>query len=96
MITTLVAALIVALGLVDVWLTTLILEEGGREANPLMKKLQDLLPKGWGTVKVAIHTAVAIAILNVPSFIFGGYLFVIMYVIICIWNLRVLRRLTDV
>jgi len=89
----LIAALIVALGVVDAWVTGLVLKAGGREANPLMAWLQKVAPKYWEAMKLAVHVAVAGAVMSVPEFIYGGYLFVAVYVFIVVWNLRVLRKL---
>ena len=92
--TIIIAMLIIALGVVDIWITGQVLKRpGGKEVNILMAWLQDRLPFSWEPVKAAVHVAVAIAVLKIPGFEWGGLLFACLYVGIIAWNITVLKKL---
>jgi|SaaInl4_135m_RNA_FD_contig_71_898004_length_16358_multi_5_in_0_out_0_12 hypothetical protein len=85
---------VIALGIVDIWLTGKVLSAGGKEQNILMKWLQDLMPWSWEPTKAFIHLGVAIAIMEIPGAVYSGIVFMCIYILVCAWNLRVLNRLT--
>ena len=89
--TVIIAALIVALGALDCWLTASVLRAGGREANPAMAFLQDRLPFSWEFVKVAVHGAVAVVVLSYDWAFWGGIIFTLIYLWVCYHNVKVLR-----
>ena len=91
--TIIVAISIIVLGVVDIWITGKVLNAGGKEANPLMRFLQDRLPFAWEFVKVAVHVAVAISVLQFEFMLWGGQLFVVVYLWVCYHNLRVLKKM---
>lgn len=91
--TILIAALIIALGCVDVFLTSEVIKKGGREANPVMRLLMERSPFAWEFVKITVHVAVAISVLQFDFMLWGGQLFVVVYLWVCYHNLRVLKKM---
>jgi hypothetical protein len=89
--TALVASLIIALGVCDIWLTSEVLKKGGSEANPIMKWLMDYSPISWEWVKLCVHIIVATAVFTYPALFTAGVVFCAIYVLICLWNLKVLK-----
>mgnify|MGYP004004055495 CR=1 FL=1 len=92
--TALVASLIIALGICDIWLTTKVLDHPsgtGKEANPIMKWLMDYSPISWEWVKLCVHIIVATAVFTYPALFTAGVVFCVIYVLICLWNLKVLK-----
>jgi hypothetical protein len=91
--TVFIAMLIIALGVVDIWITGQVLKAGGTEQNILMKRLQDILPFSWEPIKALCHVAVAVAVLKLPFMLYGGMLFALAYIGIIAWNAYILRKL---
>jgi len=91
--TALIAVAIVLLGLADVVTTALVLDRGGKEANPLMRWLMDKLGNGWMVVKLALHIFVAALVWEIPAFLYGGFVFVALYALIVGNNFRVLKKM---
>ena len=92
--TILVALLIVIVGVFDVWTTQVVLDNGGRERNPVMKWLMDRAPKRWVVIKVGVHCALAAAVIGVEhvAVTVGGVVFALMIGLVVLWNISVYAK----
>ena len=83
--------ILVALNVLDSYLTLRVLLEGGHEANPFMRALMDRIGAPPALVVVKAATLGLLYVIDV-----GDELLIalcVVYAGICAWNWRVLRRL---
>lgn len=92
--TIIVALLIVIVGVFDVWSTQAVIDNGGRERNPLMKWLMAVAPKRWVVIKVGVHIAIAVVVVvfDHGAVTIGGAVFGAMIGVVVLWNLYVFSK----
>jgi len=93
--TYIVALLVIAVGIFDVRTTQVALDNGGREVNPIMRRLMELAPKHWPAIKIGIHVALAVGIVYADSLLvtIGGAVFSAIIGLVVVNNIYRLVRL---
>ena len=92
--TVIVAAFIIALGAVDIWLTQLVFKANPNaiEVNPIMRWLMNNAPFDWPLVKISVHVLAAVVVVDYPVMFWPGVMFVAIYAGVCSWNTYILFR----
>lgn len=88
------ALVFAVLQFLDVKTTNKALSGGGKEANPIMKKIQDRLGKYWWLPKAAIALGVVAIVYYYPNWIWGAGLVVadLVYLKVVLNNLQVIKN----